>query len=87
MSKMAFVDETPVVYDGIMETLRQRRGLEMDDTSEDNEILKLSGREMLDEHIEKAIKYIEGLIDLYDLNMDITDEDLCHIIEILKGRE
>lgn len=41
----------------------------------------------MDEHIEKAIKYIEELIDLYDLNMDITDEDLCHIIEILKGRE
>lgn len=39
------------------------------------------------ERIEKAIESLEELIDLYDLNMDITDEDLCHIIEILKGRE
>lgn len=41
----------------------------------------------MDERIAKAIKYIEELIDLYDLNMDINDEDLSHIIEILKGRE
>lgn len=37
--------------------------------------------------IENAIEYIEELIDDYDRNIDITDTDLCTIIEILKGRE
>ena len=37
--------------------------------------------------IEKAIKYIETLLQTYDMNVSIDDQDLCHIIEILKGRE
>lgn len=37
--------------------------------------------------IRSAIEYIEKLIENYDNNVDITDIDLCHIIEILKGRE
>lgn len=41
----------------------------------------------MNEHIEKAIKYIETLLQIYDMNVSINDEDLCHIIEILKGRE
>lgn len=41
----------------------------------------------MNERIEKAIKYIETLLQIYDMNVSINDEDLCHIIEILKGRE
>lgn len=41
----------------------------------------------MNKRIEKAIKYIETLLQIYDMNVSIDDEDLCHIIEILKGRE
>lgn len=41
----------------------------------------------MEEWIERAIGYIEELMDDYDNNVDITDIDLCNIIEILKGRE
>ncbi len=37
--------------------------------------------------IEKAIKYCDRLIENYDNNIDIDDIDICHLIEILKGRE
>lgn len=37
--------------------------------------------------IGKAIAYCEELIDKYDYNIEITDLDICHVIEILKGRE
>ena len=35
----------------------------------------------------RAIEYCEELIKKYDNNEGITDLDICHIIEILKGRE
>lgn len=41
----------------------------------------------MDDVVTRAIDYIEELIDDYDNNVNITDIDLCHIIEILKGRE
>lgn len=41
----------------------------------------------MNERIEKAIKYIKTLLQIYDMNVSIDNEDLCHIIEILKGRE
>ena len=37
--------------------------------------------------IEKAINRLERLMDQYDNGRDITDIDLAHVIEILKGRE
>lgn len=36
---------------------------------------------------EKAIEYCESLLSKYDRNREITDIDICHITEILKGRE
>lgn len=42
---------------------------------------------MLNEEIEKAIEYCEKLIDKWDNNHNITDIDICHLIQILKGRE
>lgn len=90
MSKMAFVDETPVVYDGVMETLRQRRGLEMDDTSEDNEILKLSGREMLDEWLSYIgiIGYTNNIIEaIYSAyGIDLNEYPFDEPIERLKEK-
>ncbi len=37
--------------------------------------------------IEKAVAACEALIEKYDDNQDITDIDICQIIEILRGRE
>ena len=36
--------------------------------------------------IKKAIEKCERLISLQDINREIDDIDICHIIEILKGR-
>lgn len=38
-------------------------------------------------NIEEAIKRLEELSEKYDNNREITDTDLAHVIEILKGRE
>lgn len=48
MDKMYSVIDQEVDYD-VMEDMRQRRGLEEDDTSEDEEILAMSGSEFLNE--------------------------------------
>lgn len=40
-----------------------------------------------DEVIKKAIKMCYELIDKYDNNRDITDIDLCEVIEALRGRD
>lgn len=37
--------------------------------------------------IEKALKYCDELIIKYDNNKEIDDIDICHLIEIIKGRE
>lgn len=47
MSRYSILDREVDI--GIMEDLRQRRGLEEDDTSEDQEILEMSGYEFFDE--------------------------------------
>lgn len=39
-----------------------------------------------DKIIEDTIKQCRKLIDSYDNNIDITDIDICELIEILKGR-
>ena len=39
-----------------------------------------------DKIIEMAILKCRELIDNYDYNVDITDLDICELIEILKGR-
>jgi hypothetical protein len=38
-------------------------------------------------NVEKAIEFCRELIEKYDANEEIDDLDICHIIEILKGRE
>ena len=40
-----------------------------------------------EEGTESAIERLEELIEKYDRNREITDTDLAHVIEILKGRE
>lgn len=87
MSKMAFID-TPVIYKGIMETLRQSRGLDMDDTSEDNEILKLSGHEVLDEWLSYIgiIGYTSNIIEVIyaAYGVDLNEYPFDEPIERLK---
>lgn len=39
------------------------------------------------ERINIIIKFCEDLLEMYDHNYDITDIDIAHIIEMLKGRE
>lgn len=41
----------------------------------------------LENIIARAIRECERLIERYDNNVDIDDIDICHVIEILKGRE
>lgn len=36
---------------------------------------------------QKAIEYCEQLMEMYDMNIDIDDTMVAHVIEILKGRE
>lgn len=36
---------------------------------------------------QKAIEYCEQLMEMYDMNIDIDDTMVAHMIEILKGRE
>ena len=50
----------------IMEDLRQRRGLDEDDTSEDQEILEMSGYEFLDEWLRwnGIIGYTDDIINV-----------------------
>lgn len=36
---------------------------------------------------QKAIEYCEHLIKIYDMNIDIDDTMISHVLEILKGRE
>lgn len=40
-----------------------------------------------DKIIEMAISKCRELIDNYDDNINITDIDICELIEILKGRD
>ena len=40
-----------------------------------------------DKIIEMAMIKCGDLIDIYDSNIDITDLDICELIEILKGRD
>ena len=51
---------------GIMEDLRQRRGLEEDDTSEDQEILEMSGYDFLDEWLQwnGIVNYTDDIINV-----------------------
>jgi len=42
---------------------------------------------MYENNIDRAITYCYDLIDKYDDNKDIDDEDISYLIEILKGRD
>lgn len=74
MSDMVFI-ETPEVSNYTMEELRQRRGLDKCDTSEDTEILEMSGFEFLDELLNwnGIVGYtgmiIETIYEAYGINL------------------
>ena len=60
----------------IMEDLRQRRGLEEDDTSEDQEILEMSGYEFFDEWLkwQGFIGYTDDFLNVINVafGIDLT---------------
>ena len=77
MDKMYSVIDQEVDYD-IMEELRQRRGLDEDDTSEDEEILTMSGFEFLDEWLNWTgiVGYTGQIIDVIRMayGIDLTED-------------
>ncbi len=84
MSKMIFV-ETPEVPDYIMRDLRQIRDLEEDDTSQDSDILKMSGFAFFDQWLKwnGFIGYTSDFIDvIYSaFGVDLTEEPFDGHIE------
>ena len=84
MSKMVFI-ETPAVPNYIMRDLRQRRDLDEDDTSQDEESLKMSGLALFDEWIKwnGFIGYTTDLIDVIyaAYGIDLTEEPFDGHIE------
>ena len=46
-----YIDERPGVPNSVMEDMRERFGYDEDDTSNDEEILHLSGKEFLEEYM------------------------------------
>ena len=41
---------------------------------------------MVDTILQQAEAFCEALIEKYDENVEITDMDICELIEILRGR-
>lgn len=87
MSDMVFV-ETPEISDYTMKELRQRRGLDEYDTSEDTEILEMSGFEFLDEWLQwnGIIGYTEMIVEtIYAAyGIDLTESPFDEPIKRIK---
>ena len=84
------VDKTYCMFDqevdyGTMEELRQRRGLDEDDTSEDEEILTMSGFEFLDEWLnwQGIIGYTGQIVEVIQMayGVDLTDYPFIETIK------
>ena len=77
MDKMYSVIDQEVEYD-VMEELRQRRGLDEDDDSEDEEILAMSGSKFLDEWLlwQGIIGYTGRIIEVIRMayGIDLTED-------------
>ena len=85
--------DSGTLNDGTFELVADHEGLDYDawgvyecdakgnivEDDEDDES-ELSG-------VERALAYCDKLLELYDKNIEISDLEICHIIEILKGRE
>ena len=84
MSKMVFI-ETPTVPNYIMRDLRQRRDLDEDDISQDEDILKMSGFTLFDEWLKwnGFIGYTSDFIDVIyaAYGVDLTEEPFDGRIE------
>lgn len=84
MSKMAFV-EKPEVPDYIMRDLRQRRELDENDTSQDEEILQMSGFKFFDEWLKwnGFVGYTSDFLDvIYSaFGIDLTEYPFDEPIE------
>lgn len=51
MRREIYIDECPGIPDSTMKDMRERFGYDEDDTSNDEEILHLSGKEFLEEYM------------------------------------
>lgn len=84
MNRMYSVIDQEVDY-STMEDLRQRRGLDEDDTSEDEEILTMSGFEFLDEWLNwnGIIGYTGSIIEAIEMayGIDLTDYPFTETIK------
>lgn len=84
MSKTAFI-ETPEVPKYIMKNLRQRIELDENDTSQDEEILGLSGFEFFDEWLKwnGILGYTRDIIDAiyFAYGIDLTEYPFYEEIE------
>ena len=71
-----FTKHDTVVSEDIMEIMRQRRFLEEDDTSEDEDILSMSGYDFLFDWLEweGIIGYIDEILKIIEMAYGI---DLC----------
>ena len=84
MSKMIFI-ETPAVPDYIIRDLRQKRDLEEDDVSQDEEILKMSGFAFFDQWLRwnGFIGYTRDFLEVIRAayGIDLTEEPFDGRIE------
>lgn len=84
-----YIDKHPGVHDSVMKDMRQRLGYEENDTTPDEEILNMSGRDFLAEYLEWngligfASFIIEAVYMAYgiDLENDPFDRDVERIID------
>ena len=84
MSKIIFM-ETPTVPNYIMRDLRQRRDLDEDDTSQDEDILKMSGFAFFDQWLKwnGFIGYTSDFLEVIRVayGIDLTEEPFDGNIE------
>ena len=73
-----------MIPDYIMEDLRERRDLEYDDATEDNDILTMSGAEFLDELLnwEGIIGYTNTIMEYIEMAFGINLNDIDAPIRI-----
>lgn len=87
MSKVVFIEE-PEVPNYMMRDLRQRRGLDEHDTSQDEEILQMSGADFFDEWLawNGIIGYTAEILDVIfaAYGIDLTEYPFDEPIERLK---
>lgn len=84
--------DSGTLNDGTFELVADYEGLDYDawgiyECDNHGNIVEEDDDESELDDITRALEYCNKLLDLYDNNIEISDTDVCHIMEILKGRE